>query len=52
MGDLVNYLAYMGEPAQADRKMWGILVLFALVGFFPLIARRLIVRFTTGRSTR
>jgi ubiquinol-cytochrome c reductase cytochrome c1 subunit len=36
VGDLVNYLAYMGEPAQADRKMWGILVLFVLAGFFVL----------------
>ena len=36
VGDLVNYLAYMGEPAQADRKQWGILVLFFLAGFFVL----------------
>ena len=34
--DLVNYLAYMAEPAQADRKLWGILVLFFLAGFFVL----------------
>ena len=32
-GDLVNYLAYMGEPAQTDRKFWGILTLFALSAF-------------------
>jgi ubiquinol-cytochrome c reductase cytochrome c1 subunit len=36
VADLVNYLAYMAEPAQADRKMWGILVLFFLTGFFLL----------------
>lgn len=36
VADLVNYLAYMGEPAQADRKLWGILVLFFLAGFFVL----------------
>jgi ubiquinol-cytochrome c reductase cytochrome c1 subunit len=34
--DLVNYLVYMGEPAQTDRKQWGILVLFFLAGFFVL----------------
>ena len=31
--DLVNYLTYMAEPAQANRKAWGILALFLLVGF-------------------
>jgi ubiquinol-cytochrome c reductase cytochrome c1 subunit len=31
--DLVNYLAYMAEPAQTTRKQWGILVLFFLAGF-------------------
>jgi ubiquinol-cytochrome c reductase cytochrome c1 subunit len=36
VGDLVNYLAYMGEPSQGDRKLWGTLVLFFLVGFFIL----------------
>ena len=36
VGDLVNYMTYMAEPAQASRKMWGILVLFALAGFFVL----------------
>ena len=36
VADLVNYLAYMGEPAQAGRKMWGILALFLLAGFFVL----------------
>ena len=36
VGDLVNYLAYMSEPAQADRKLWGIVVLFFLAGFFVL----------------
>ena len=36
VADLVNYLAYMAEPAQTDRKKWGILVLFFLAGFFVL----------------
>jgi len=36
VADLVNYLAYMAEPAQTDRKQWGILVLFFLAGFFVL----------------
>ena len=36
VADLVNYLAWMGEPAQASRKMWGILALFLLAGFFVL----------------
>jgi ubiquinol-cytochrome c reductase cytochrome c1 subunit len=31
--DLVNYLAYMAEPAQTTRRHWGILVLFFLAGF-------------------
>jgi ubiquinol-cytochrome c reductase cytochrome c1 subunit len=34
--DLVNYLAYMAEPAQASRRHWGILVLFFLAGFAVL----------------
>jgi ubiquinol-cytochrome c reductase cytochrome c1 subunit len=34
--DLVNFLAYMAEPAQSSRKLWGILVLFFLAGFFVL----------------
>lgn len=34
--DLVNYLAYMAEPAQGSRKHWGILVLFFLAGFAVL----------------
>jgi ubiquinol-cytochrome c reductase cytochrome c1 subunit len=34
--DLVNFLAYMSEPAQADRKFWGILVLFFLCAFAVL----------------
>ena len=36
VADLVNYLTFMAEPAQAERKMWGILVLFFLAGFFIL----------------
>ena len=36
VADLVNYLAYMAEPAQANRKLWGILVIFFLAGFFIL----------------
>ena len=31
--DLVNFLSYMGEPAQNDRKFWGILALFLLAAF-------------------
>jgi ubiquinol-cytochrome c reductase cytochrome c1 subunit len=34
--DLVNFLAYMAEPAQTSRRHWGILVLFFLAGFFVL----------------
>jgi ubiquinol-cytochrome c reductase cytochrome c1 subunit len=34
--DLVNYLAYMAEPAQSTRKHWGILVLFFLAAFAVL----------------
>jgi ubiquinol-cytochrome c reductase cytochrome c1 subunit len=34
--DLVNFLSYMGEPAQSSRKLWGILALFFLAGFFIL----------------
>ena len=33
VADLVNYLAYMGEPAQTDRKFWGIIALFVLSAF-------------------
>jgi ubiquinol-cytochrome c reductase cytochrome c1 subunit len=36
VADLVNFLAFMAEPGQADRKMWGVVVLFFLVGFFIL----------------
>jgi len=32
--DLVNFLAYAGEPSQASRKLWGVLVLFFLGAFF------------------
>ncbi len=34
VADLVNYLAYMAEPGQGGRKLWGILVLFFLAAFF------------------
>jgi ubiquinol-cytochrome c reductase cytochrome c1 subunit len=34
--DLVNFLAYMAEPAQTSRRHWGILVLFFLAAFFVL----------------
>ncbi len=37
VGDLVNYLAWMSEPAQASRHMWGVLVLFFFTGFFVLV---------------
>ena len=36
IADLVNYLAFMAEPAQTSRRHWGILVLFFLAGFFIL----------------
>ena len=36
MGDLVNYLVYMGEPAQSQRKQLGIIVLFFLLGLTVL----------------
>lgn len=36
VGDLVNYLAYMGEPAQAQRKQLGIIVIFFLLGLTVL----------------
>jgi ubiquinol-cytochrome c reductase cytochrome c1 subunit len=36
VGDLVNYLVYMSEPAQTSRKLWGIVVLFVLAGFAVL----------------
>jgi ubiquinol-cytochrome c reductase cytochrome c1 subunit len=36
VADLVNYLAYMAEPSQTQRKLWGILVLFFLTGFVVL----------------
>ena len=31
--DLVNYLAYMGDPSQSQRKIIGMFVLFFLFGF-------------------
>jgi ubiquinol-cytochrome c reductase cytochrome c1 subunit len=34
--DLVNYIAWMSEPSQGNRKQWGILVLFFLAGYFVL----------------
>jgi ubiquinol-cytochrome c reductase cytochrome c1 subunit len=34
VADLVNYLVYMGEPAQTSRKLWGIVALFVLSIFF------------------
>jgi ubiquinol-cytochrome c reductase cytochrome c1 subunit len=35
--DLVNFLAYIGEPAASSRKLIGIVVLFVLLGLlFPL----------------
>jgi ubiquinol-cytochrome c reductase cytochrome c1 subunit len=36
VADLVNYLVYMAEPSQTQRKQWGILVLFFLTGFVVL----------------
>jgi len=37
VADLVNYLVYMGEPAQTSRRLWGIVSLFVL-GIFFMIA--------------
>jgi ubiquinol-cytochrome c reductase cytochrome c1 subunit len=34
VGDLVNYLTWMGEPAQVQRKQLGVIVLFFLAIFF------------------
>jgi ubiquinol-cytochrome c reductase cytochrome c1 subunit len=36
VADLVNYLNWMGEPAQSNRHMWGVFVLFFLAVFFIL----------------
>ena len=36
VADLVNYLAWMGEPAQGNRHMWGVFVLFFLAILFIL----------------
>ena len=36
VADLVNYLVYMAEPSQTQRKQWGVLVLFFLTGFVVL----------------
>jgi ubiquinol-cytochrome c reductase cytochrome c1 subunit len=37
VGDLVNYLEWMGEPAQLQRKQLGIIVL-AFLAFFFVVA--------------
>ncbi|MDP3420034.1 MAG: cytochrome c1, partial [Thiobacillus sp.] len=34
VGDLVNYLQWMGEPAQNQRKRLGVIVLLFLGVFF------------------
>lgn len=36
VGDLVNYLVYMGEPARVKRVQIGIVVLFFLAAFFVI----------------
>jgi len=36
VGDLVNFMTWMSEPAQASRKLWGIIVLFFLAVFFGI----------------
>lgn len=36
VGDLVNYLVYMGEPARAKRVQIGIVVMFFLAAFFVI----------------
>jgi ubiquinol-cytochrome c reductase cytochrome c1 subunit len=37
VGDLVNYLVYMAEPAQVDRKKYGVLAL-VLLGIFLVLS--------------
>jgi ubiquinol-cytochrome c reductase cytochrome c1 subunit len=37
VGDLVNYLAYMGEPAKSTRTQLGVIVLFFLFVLFVLL---------------
>ena len=36
VGDLVNYLTYMGEPSQSNRVQIGIVALFLLTILFLL----------------
>jgi ubiquinol-cytochrome c reductase cytochrome c1 subunit len=36
VADLVNFLAYMGEPSQTNRKQWGVVALFVLGILFVL----------------
>lgn len=36
VGDLVNYLAYMGEPVKTERQRLGVIVLLFLAGLFVL----------------
>jgi ubiquinol-cytochrome c reductase cytochrome c1 subunit len=36
VGDLVNYLTYMAEPARVQRTQIGIVVIFFLVVFFVI----------------
>ena len=36
VADLVNFLAYVGEPNQKSRRQWGVLVLFFLAVFIVL----------------
>ena len=44
MGDLVNYLQWMGEPAQSNRVRVGVWVLLFL-GVFTVFAWRLNVAY-------
>ena len=37
VGDLVNFLVYMGEPAATSRKQIGIFVLLYLLAMWPLV---------------
>jgi len=37
VGDLVNFLVYMGEPAATSRKQIGIFVLLYLLALWPLV---------------
>ena len=31
VGDLVNFMAWLGEPSQVNRRLWGVVAMFVLV---------------------